>query len=182
MKRLRPYVWIPVCLLALTACAPSDEALSALGRQQQIQQNAPVKASAEVVIHAPIERVWTLFTDVQQWPRWQHDISQTSATGPLADNVAFTWQAGGTPIHSNVVLFTPEKTVVWTGRASIAKAVHVWTFTSLGPDTTRVSCRESMSGPLLAWFYTSDDLQGTLDHWMRDLKVAAESGAANSRG
>lgn len=56
------------------------------------------------------------------------------------------------------------------------------TFTSLGPDTTRVSCRESMSGPLLAWFYTSDDLQGTLDHWMRDLKVAAESDGSNSRG
>lgn len=175
MKRFRPYRWMPLCFLALTACAPSDDTLSALGRQQQIQEDAPVKASAEVVIHAPIERVWALFADVQQWPRWQHDISTTSLSGPLANNVEFTWQAGGTPIHSHVVLFTTEKTVAWTGRASIAKAVHVWTFTPLGPDTTRVGCRESMSGPMLSWFYTSDDLQGTLDHWMSNLKAAAES-------
>lgn len=180
MKRLRPFWWMPLCLLALTACAPSDDALSSLGRQQQIQENAPVKASAEVVIHAPIERVWTVFTDVQQWPRWQHDISKTSLSGPLANDVSFTWQAGGTPIYSHVVVFTPQKTVVWTGKASIAKAVHVWTFTSLGPDSTRVSCRESMSGPMLSWFYTSDDLQSTLDHWMRDLKAAAESGQTRS--
>jgi uncharacterized protein YndB with AHSA1/START domain len=175
MMRLRPYQWMPLCFLALTACAPSDETLSALGRNQQIQENAPVKASAEVVIHAPIDRVWTLFTDVQHWPRWQHDISKTSLNGPLASDAVFAWQAGDTPISSHVVLFTPEKAVAWTGKASIAKALHVWTFTAVDANTTRVSCRESMSGPLLSWFYSSADLQTTLDNWMHNLKAAAEA-------
>lgn len=178
---MRPYQWVPLCVLALTACAPSDNTLFELGRNQQIQNDAPVKASSDMLIHAPVDRVWSLLANAQNWPRWQHDVTQVSIEGPLRQDVSFAWQAGDASIHSHVVLFMPDKALAWTGSASIAKALHVWTLTSVGPDTTRVVCRESMDGFLLARFYSSAELQTSIDHWMNNLKVAAESNASISR-
>lgn len=175
MKRPKLCCLAVMCLLALTACGPSDDKLSALGRSQQIEENAPLKAASESVIHAPIERVWNLLADVSDWPRWQHDISQASSDGPLRSGAIFTWQAGDTSISSRVVLFKPPQALAWTGNASIAKALHVWTLTSLGPTMTRVTCRESMDGFLLARFYSSAGLQASIDHWIADLKAAAEA-------
>ncbi len=61
MKQLR-YAVFMACVL-LTACGPSEDDLAALGRAQKIQENAPVKASAQVVINAPVGRVCVARSD-----------------------------------------------------------------------------------------------------------------------
>lgn len=161
------------CLLA--ACGPSDNALAVLGSHGEIQQDAPVKASSSIVIDASPERVWNILVNAAEWPRWLHGVSHVSIGGALNNDVSFEWNAGGTAIRSRVVLFAPDRTVAWTGRASVAKAVHVLTLSALDPGHTRVQSMESMDGPLLSWFYSSSDLQTSEDQMLKNLKAAAET-------
>src|SRR5208283_5485982 len=66
-------------LLFLWAGISDDE----LARNGKIREDAPVKASVQIVIHAPVEKVWSLLTDIAGWPKWQSDISTAEITGPL---------------------------------------------------------------------------------------------------
>lgn len=161
------------CFLA--ACGPSNDALAVLGSRGEVQQDAPVKASSSILINATPQRVWNVLTNVAEWPRWQHDVDHVTVDGALGKGVSFEWNAGSTTIRSRVVLFIPDKTVAWTGRASVARAVHVLTLSTPDSGGTRVESMESMDGPLLSWFYSSSDLQSSEDQMLKNLKVAAEA-------
>ena len=50
-----------------------------------IDTNAPVFARKEIVIHAPVEKVWELQTDIENWNRWQPDITSAKLEGALED-------------------------------------------------------------------------------------------------
>ncbi|MBD8871956.1 SRPBCC family protein [Rhodanobacter sp. DHB23] len=161
------------CLLA--ACGPSDDALAVLGGRGEIQQDAPVKASSGIVIDAPPGRVWNILVDAANWPRWLQGVSHVTVGGALGNGIPFEWNAGGTTIRSRVVLFVPDRTVAWTGKASLARAVHVLRLSAPDPGHTRVESMESMDGPLLSWFYSSSDLQASEDQMLKNLKAAAEA-------
>ena len=159
----------------LAACGPSDRALEALGSHGEIQRDASVRASTSIVINAPPARVWAVLVDVSKWPRWLHGVSHVAVDGALGAGASFGWHAGDTAIRSRVVLFVPDKTVAWTGRATFARAIHVLTLSALGSGRTRVDSAESMDGPMLSWFYSSSDLQSSEDEMLKNLKVAAEA-------
>lgn len=167
------------CLL-LAACAPSNRTLAALARHGAIQVDARVKAASTVTIHAPAEVVWRILADVTAWPRWQPGVETVSCSGHLDDGASFTWQTGGTTIHSRVELFDPPHRLAWIGRAGMARAIHVFALVPLGPRDTQVESRESMDGPLLDWFYDSADLQSSEDTLLKNLKRAAETTSASS--
>lgn len=40
-----------------------------------IDLNAPLRAKKEIVIAAPIEKVWSLLTRIGAWARWQPDVT-----------------------------------------------------------------------------------------------------------
>jgi uncharacterized protein YndB with AHSA1/START domain len=157
-------------LLFLGAGISDDE----LARSGKIRVNAPVKASLEITIHAPAEKVWGVLTDVAGWPRWQPDISTAEIAGPLRDGTAFSWTVGGTRIKSRIALVQPYEQFAWTGKAYMAKAVHVWKLQRLSGDQTLVKTEESMDGFLLTLFYSSKKLEETDQRWLNRLKLAVE--------
>jgi len=157
-------------LLFLEASVSDNE----LARSGKIRENAPVKASLEITIHAPVEKVWLLLTDVANWPKWQPDISVTKIAGPLEAGTAFSWTTGGTRINSRIVLVQPYEQFAWTGKAYMAKAVHVWKLQRVSDDQTLVRTEESMDGFLLTLFYSSKKLEETDQRWLDQLKLAAE--------
>lgn len=161
--------------LALEACGPSNHELASLARQGAIQPSAPIHATSTVIIEAPQERVWRILVNVSQWPQWQPDISTVAGAGTLAAGTAFTWQTGGTTIHSQVALFFPPNAVAWTGQAATARAIHVFVLTPLGPNRTKVQSRESMDGFLITWFYDSATLQKSEDTLLKNLAIAAQA-------
>lgn len=167
------------CLL-LGACAPSDHALTSLARHGAIQAGAPVQAVSCITIHAPTDVVWRMLTDVVTWPRWQPGVAIVSGGGHLGVGTAFAWQTGSTTIHSRVEQFDPPHQLTWIGHASMARAIHVFVLTPLGPHDTWIESRESMDGPLLNWFYDSADLQSSEDTLLKNLKRAAEAMNASS--
>src|SRR5580704_7898045 len=70
--------------------SPMDR-LEKLAADGQIQENAAVKASSEITIHASPENVWHLLTDIDNWPKWQSTISAAKINGPLESGTAFVW-------------------------------------------------------------------------------------------
>jgi uncharacterized protein YndB with AHSA1/START domain len=161
---------ILLSLLSVGASVSDDE----LARGGEIRENAPVRASLEITIHAPVEKVWALLTDVANWPKWHPDISETKMAGPLEAGTAFSWTTGGTHIKSRIAIVQPNEKFAWTGTAYWAKAIHVWKLERLSGDKTQVTTSESMSGFMLTLFYSSKTLEQTDQRWLDRLKLAAE--------
>src|SRR5580704_481071 len=145
------YRGIILALIFLGASISDDQ----LAHSGKIREDAPVKASLEITIHAPVEKVWLLLTDVRGWPKWQTDISTAEIAGPLQAGSSFSWTTGGTHIQSRVALVQPYDQFAWTGKAFGATAIHVWKLSRLADGRTIVRTDESMRGFLLALFYSS---------------------------
>lgn len=147
----------------------------------EIDATAPVVSRTEIVIHAPLQAVWDLHTDVAGWPTWQSDIDDTQPRGPLAVGAVFGWQTAGLDITSTVAQFDSPRRVVWGGPAHGITGIHVWTFTPTA-DGVLVRTEESWDGePVRA---AVDALQAALDTslqtWLRNLKRTAEAAATSS--
>ena len=159
-------------LLVLLLSSP-DTRLDQLARSGTIQQDAPLKTSAEITVNAPREKVWKLLTGVSAWPTWQRDITKTDMFGPLQSGTAFSWTSG-IHIQSQIALVQPPEKLAWTGTAYKARAIHVWTLQELPGDCTLVKTEESMAGFLASLFYSSRKLEDSDRRWLNFLKVAAE--------
>lgn len=151
----------------------SNDRLIQLAQEGKIQENAPVKASSQITIIAKPERVWALLTDVNDWPKWQSDITKAEMRGPLQPGTEFTWTSGA-QIRSRLALVQAPQMLAWTGQAYQAKAIHVWRLESAPNGQTLVSTSESMDGFMLSVFYSSKKLKGSQERWLKGLKVAAE--------
>jgi len=172
------FPWTTLLFLALlttpaNAQSPMDR-LEKLAADGQIQENAAVKASSEITIHASPENVWHLLTDIDNWPKWQSTISAAKINGPLESGTAFVWTSGGTQIKSRIALARPVTQLAWTGTAYRARAVHVWNLQPLPDGGTLVRTTESMNGFMLRLFYSSNDLAKSQRLWLDALKRKAE--------
>jgi hypothetical protein len=173
--------WITVmvltCVVALVVMRllhGTGDDLESLASNGTIQIDAPIKTSLEVVIQAPVEKVWSLLTAVNEWPQWQTAIKEAQIDGPVASGTTFAWSAGSMHIHSRLALVVPDEQLAWTGKAWTATAVHVWKFERLPGNRTRVTTDESVSGFLVTFFYSSRDLQVADQFWLDRLKQEAE--------
>jgi len=162
------------CVLALSGCSHSSRQLQALSAVGAIQQDASVKASVTMQIAAPPAKVWELLIDAPSWPSWCPQIESVKAPGPLAIGTRFIWKSGGMTIHSEVHLLEPDRRLSWTGTASPARAIHVWELKATPDGGTLVTVKESMTGPLMTWLYSSDKLAASETNWLTALKQAAE--------
>lgn len=143
-----------------------------------INKTAPAVATHELVIHAPLGKVWDLITKVDRWPDWNPAVKTAKLGGPLKVGATFNWKSGQVPIESTVQEYEPMTRLVWTGKAIGTRAIHVWSFevTSAG---TVVSTSESFEGWLVNLMRKS--MQTSLDRslvaWLKELKHQAEQGA-----
>ena len=65
----------------------------------------PIEVRNEIVIHAPVERVWAVLTDVERWPSWYRACKwvRVESTGDAAGPVSFRWKAHPVELRSTVV-------------------------------------------------------------------------------
>lgn len=140
-----------------------------------INERAPAKSTRELQIEATPDVVWSLLTDINNWPNWNPAVSRAQLNGPLVPGSIFRWKAGGSSIVSTVAEIERPTRASWTGKTLGTAAVHVWT---LKVATTGVLVRtsESFDGWLVRllrpWFQRL--LDKTLEDELRSLKAAAE--------
>jgi uncharacterized protein YndB with AHSA1/START domain len=140
-----------------------------------IDRDSPVVSTAELEIDAPIERVWAVLTEIEQWPAWNPDVKSVSLDGPFAEGTTFRWKAGPGTITSLVEHIERPHVVAWSGRTLGIRAVHVWRLESRDGGTL-ARTEESYDGLVARVLRRS--LQKTLDGALADgadyLKAEAE--------
>ena len=155
-----------------------------------IDEGAPVITRTSIVVHAPLDTVWRIHTDLLSWPEWQPGVGSMEllTEGPLRPGSAFRWHVEGLDITSTVRLVEPRRRLVWGGPANGIVGVHVWEFTEQ-PGGVLVRTEESWSGePVEADVaYAQQALDASLATWLRSLQQRAETlsrrplGAVTSR-
>ena len=141
----------------------------------------PVAASAEGAIHAPLDKVWKIQTDIAGWKNWNQDIESMEVGDNVGLGSEFTWKAGGITIESKITEFVPNKRIAWKGKTFGIDAYHIWEFTE-SESGVKVHTEEKFTGPL-AWLLPGtmrDQISKALNHGIKVLKLEAEKKPARS--
>lgn len=142
----------------------------------QINLNAPSIARKEIMIHAPLETIWQILSDIDHWSTWYPAVSQSKLEGLFIPGSIFRWKSGGTSITSTLQEVEPQRRISWTGRALGTQAIHVWI---LQPKEGGVLVRteESFEGWLVRLLkgVMQRMLDTSLQAWLEHLKQHAET-------
>ena len=141
-----------------------------------IDRTAPVIARHEIDINAPLETVWRLQTDVDNWPSWQTDITAASLDGPFAPGSSFTWTSSGFTVTSSLYAVAERARTLWGGPGQGIMGIHEWLYTPT-PTGVHVTTHESFSGePIAADIAGMQSvLDKSLTDWFTRLKETAEA-------
>lgn len=142
---------------------------------KSVDTKAPLWAHKEIVITAPLEKVWSLQTHIEGWPQWQSDITSAKLEGELAAGSIFRWKAKGLNIVSALHTVEPQHQIGWTGDSLGMFAIHNWTFEAQ-QQSTKVTTEESLSGWMarLLKLFDSNFLEKSLAAALQTLKTEVE--------
>jgi uncharacterized membrane protein len=141
----------------------------------QTNLTAPVKCSKSMLINAPAKKVWAVLTDINNWDKWQPEISKPKLNGELKEQASFVWKTGGANIHSTLHTVKPYEAIGWTGHTFGLYAIHNWQLAEK-ESITQVTVDESMQGFLAGLFKKSfnKNLETGMHHWLEALKKECE--------
>ena len=141
----------------------------------EIDPEAPAVAQGSLEVVAAPEEVWSVLTDIAQWPAWNPDVKSVSIDGPIASGTTFRWKAGPGTITSTFQTVEPPHLLAWTGRTLGIRAIHVYRLERQG-DVTLVTSEESWAGlPVrLARGSMQKTLQTAIESGLRHLKTRVE--------
>jgi uncharacterized protein YndB with AHSA1/START domain len=155
---------------------PSAEVLhNDYARQRRIDDTAPISASFEVIIDAPVDRVWEVLSRPEGWGGVDPAIRDVRLDGGVVEGARFAWRNGRTRLTSRFAVVEANRELSWTGAALGAKVVHRHVMTPTEHGMTRLYSEESMAGPLLVLLFSSAKLRAALEQWLAAIKTAAES-------
>ena len=146
-----------------------------------VNLDAPAIATVDALIEAPIETVWNILSDFQNWPTWNKSVLKMQVDGPVKTGTSFEWLADSWKIASRLEEVDPPKRIAWSGTTLGIRSMHVWDLAEEGQGT-RVHTVESFEGivPRLLRHFTRKKLAESLNQGMTALKTAAESRARRS--
>ncbi len=132
---------------------------------------------AETVINAPAEKIWSVLTDVQNFPEWEPNVTKVEGRAALGEKITVHTKFSERAFPVTVSEFVPEKRMVWSSGMPLGLFKGARTFTLTPVDGgIKVKTREEFSGLLLPLFRGQiGDLQPTFDAFAGALKVKAES-------
>lgn len=141
----------------------------------QIDVEAPLKAKKVIVIDAPVNSVWAIQSDINNWPSWQKEVAYAQLQGKLAKGTVFIWKAMGMNINSELQQVIENKIISWSGKSIGMNATHIWTFEKQG-NKTMVTTEESLSGwiPSLIKLFKPNFLEQSLSNALFTLKRQSE--------
>ena len=140
-----------------------------------IDRTAAVIVHHQIDINAPLETIWRLQTNVNNWPSWQTDITAARLDGPFEPGASFAWTSHGLTVVSTIYAAAEHARVLWGGTAGGITGIHEWLFTKT-PAGVHVTTQESFAGqPVEAGITRMRTiLDASLAAWLKNLKAAAE--------
>ena len=130
---------------------------------------------AQIEIAAPPTRVWQVLSNIERWPSWNALVQNATLSGPLQPGSVFRWKSKGLSVMSTLIEVTPNRCLVWTGKALGTRALHTWEIDEIDRGTL-LKTAEWFGGWLPRFMPTA--MQRTLDEtlpaWLQQIRAAAE--------
>lgn len=111
----------------------------------EVDSSAKCFSKEEIIINSPVESVFKILSDINNWPEWQSSVIKAQINGPCVAGAKFKWKAGGLNINSEFHTLNENSEIGWTGRIWWIKAVHNW-YLSSENNETKVIVKESLKG------------------------------------
>ena len=142
----------------------------------EANRKAPAVETADAYIEAPIASVWSILSDLENWPSWNKGVSKIRVNGPVKPGTSFAWVGGGSKIVSRLEEVDPPNRIAWSGKTLGIRAMHVWELSQKG-EGTQVHTEESFEGLVARLFrrVAKRTLAKALDQGISSLKAEAES-------
>jgi|SRR6218665_1207946 len=175
-KRLKNIILgVGSLLFVISMTVFSLEYFSTYNTSKTIHLDAPVITRKSIVINAPAEKVWKVFSDINNWDAWQTEIVEPKINGAFQPGTSFNWKSNGLTIISTLQTVDTNKMVSWSGPAFGSFAIHTWYFTEHNGQTT-IRVEESMEGWLVTLLKSTfqSSLDTSIEHWLNALKAEAE--------
>lgn len=159
---------------ALLYAGPGPDDLLAAVAEGRTDDLAPTQAAGEIRVDATPEAVWSVLADVERWPEVRGDVHDVESSGPATPGATFTWSAGPNRVTSTFGAVEPGRLLTYVSTSAGAHFTHVYRTEPSGSGTL-LSCKETLSGPVVAALLPSAALQAGVDTWLAGVKAAAES-------
>jgi len=111
----------------------------------EVDSTAKCFSKEEVIINSPMENVFKILSDINNWTSWQSSVTKAQINGPAEVGAKFRWKAGGLNINSQFHTVNANSEIGWTGRIWWIKAVHNWYLYDEN-NKTKVVVKESLRG------------------------------------
>lgn len=144
------------------------------GQKMNIEANTKAKAYStdSIEINAPVEKVFSLVADINNWPKWFEGVTEVKLDGNIHEGTNFTWKAKGYKIKSKIHTLKPNAAIGWTGKIWWINAVHNWRFKNIKNGKTLVTIQENFSG--LGSSFMKNSLKNDMENDLLVLKRTAE--------
>ncbi len=139
--------------------------LETFAKDGKINEEASVKDKQSIVIHAPIDEVWKVVTDIANWNQWN---SQVSSAEKLSEE-EFTWTLNNTRFNSKVSYSDAPYRFCWVSKGSLLKCVHLYKLDEVDENETSVVFEGSMQGLKTIFSYNHRKLHRSFVTWLDDL-------------
>ena len=140
-----------------------------------INEKAPVNAKQRIKIYAPTTKIWSILTEINNWPNWQSSVKKVHLGTPLQEGSDFIWSAGGVTLKSKIHTCEPFRAFGWIGKTIGVFAIHNWLIES-EKDGSIVSVEESLQGffPFIFKKKFLNSLEQGMSKNLQELKTASE--------
>jgi uncharacterized protein YndB with AHSA1/START domain len=147
--------------------------LNALAKEAKINENASIRDQHSIIINAPIDKVFTILKNVEEWPSWNPEITKAKASGPITEGSTFEWTHNQQKLTAEVQLFEEPTTLTWTGKTKWVKDIFVWQLDK-DENQTIVTVGASLQGAFVILVKNHQRVYNELLRWLECLKKAAE--------
>ncbi|MEO9868851.1 SRPBCC family protein [Ekhidna sp.] len=147
--------------------------LNALARKGKINENASIRDSHSTIINADIEKVWSILTDMENWPDWNPEVKKVTLDGDLSEGSTFKWTMGRTNGESQIQQVNKPSTLTWTSKAKWVKRIFVWSLES-DEGQTIATVSASLQGTMVVLMENHQKVYDELLSWLECLKNKAE--------
>jgi uncharacterized protein YndB with AHSA1/START domain len=141
-------------------------------RQGRINEEASMKDRQSVIINAPIERVWDVLTNLNEWPFWNREIKNISCE-KVAVGAPFDWTIRHTKLNSNFQVVEKPTILAFTGKGKFTKTIFVWELEPSDQQTI-ITVEQSVEGIVLPILSNQSRLHDVLVDWLSRLKEKSE--------
>ena len=141
----------------------------------KIDEKAAIKASGEIYINAPIDKVWSVLVNLSSWSRFDPNFSDIKLESIVAVGTKASFKIKGFPIQGTFAVVTPNQELTWVGTSLWTKAIDRHVVEAISNETTRLYLEESLSGIFVPLMFSSARLLSQHQGWLNAIKTFTET-------